>query len=651
VGLRDLAAALLITAALAPVTSASADAGPALTVDAGAARHAISPYIYGWNFVPADIASQIDVPVDRRGGNAADTLNWQTGVENHSLDYFFENIPTCWTSCPAGWDPARSYTDQIDGDRTAKAKSLIDLPMLGYVPKDDGAANFSQPLPCSFTDANQDSYDVPWDPNCGNGQRNNAFFTTQPRLTTAVAQGPAFQGAWVGDLVNRYGSAANGGVAFYELGNEPALWDSTHHDWHPDPTNAQELLDKMTALAQQVKAHDPTAQVIGPAEWGWPHYFCSALDGGCGPTGPNPVPQNSDWHAVQGDKPLLPWILSQFKAYEDAAGTRLLDYLDIHYYRQDGGADGINATRSLWDPSYTDPSWIADTIRLIPRMHEWVNQNYPGTKLSLSEYDLAVDSGATNDHINLDNLIEADVLGIFGREGLDLATLWPETSDLGHYTGAFKLFRNYDGSKSKFGDTSVSSQSGDQSKLAVYGAERSSDGALTLVVINKTASDLTSAVSLAGFSPAPTAQVFRWTTVAGGVQRVADQSLLSSGFTATFPAQSMSMVVIPKSGTTTTPTTTTTTDTTQQSTPLPSTEQVPAGSGATPVAAKCTVPKLTGLTLKKAKAKLRKAHCRLGKVTRKRSAKRKGRVIAQKPKPRTRGKAGLKVAVVLSRGR
>src|SRR3954466_4871361 len=113
---------------LAPPAIAFAHTGPALTVDASAARHPISPYIYGWNFAPPALAAQIDLPVDRRGGNAADTLNWRTGVENHSNDYFFENIPACWSSCPAGWDTARAYTDQIDADRTVAAKTLIDVP-------------------------------------------------------------------------------------------------------------------------------------------------------------------------------------------------------------------------------------------------------------------------------------------------------------------------------------------------------------------------------------------------------------------------------------------------------------------------------------------------------------------------------------------
>ncbi len=51
-------------------------------------------------------------------------------------------------------------------------------------------------------------------------------------------------------------------------------------------------------------------------------------------------------------------------------------------------------------------------------MRDWVKKSYPGTKTAITEYNWgALDSmnGA---------LAQADVLGIFGRERLDLATLW-----------------------------------------------------------------------------------------------------------------------------------------------------------------------------------------------------------------------------------
>jgi PASTA domain/Divergent InlB B-repeat domain len=67
--------------------------------------------------------------------------------------------------------------------------------------------------------------------------------------------------------------------------------------------------------------------------------------------------------------------------------------------------------------------------------------------------------------------------------------------------------------------------------------------------------------------------------------------------------------------------------------------------------AKCVVPKVLGLTLKKAKARIRRAHCTVGKVTKKASFKRrKGKVLAQKPKPGKRLAPGARVNVTVGRG-
>ena len=64
----------------------------------------------------------------------------------------------------------------------------------------------------------------------------------------------------------------------------------------------------------------------------------------------------------------------------------------------------------------------------------------------------------------------------------------------------------------------------------------------------------------------------------------------------------------------------------------------------------CRVPKLKGKTLKAAKKALKKAHCGVGKVTRKRSkAVRKGRVISSKPKAGKKLARGAKVALTVAR--
>jgi uncharacterized repeat protein (TIGR01451 family) len=70
-----------------------------------------------------------------------------------------------------------------------------------------------------------------------------------------------------------------------------------------------------------------------------------------------------------------------------------------------------------------------------------------------------------------------------------------------------------------------------------------------------------------------------------------------------------------------------------------------------PPPAKCHVPKAIGLKLAKARARIIRAHCRVGKVRKKFSSRRKkGKVIAQKPKAGKTLAAGSKIALTVGKG-
>jgi uncharacterized delta-60 repeat protein len=64
----------------------------------------------------------------------------------------------------------------------------------------------------------------------------------------------------------------------------------------------------------------------------------------------------------------------------------------------------------------------------------------------------------------------------------------------------------------------------------------------------------------------------------------------------------------------------------------------------------CTVPRLIGLPLAKAKARVGAAGCRTGAVVRRSSSAPRGRVIAQTPKVGTRVELGARIRLVVSRG-
>jgi len=75
-----------------------------------------------------------------------------------------------------------------------------------------------------------------------------------------------------------------------------------------------------------------------------------------------------------------------------------------------------------------------------------------------------------------------------------------------------------------------------------------------------------------------------------------------------------------------------------------------ACSAARPVI-RCRVPRVVGLRLATARTRIRRAHCRVGRVRRQRSSRARGRVVAQTPRPGARRARGTLVHLAVSRGR
>jgi hypothetical protein len=510
-----------------------------LSVDVTANRHPISPLIYGVNYASqtAGLSSQFTVPVDRWGGNATSRYNYTNDTYNTGQDWYFENIVA---------SPGDRLTDFVDADRAHHSASLVTVPMIGWVSKNSPSEH---PFTCSYPKASfphQNDFDY-WDPDCGNGVNGSTELTASP-TTTSVTADASFSGAMVSSLVARYGTAASGGVGFYALDNEPVLWNSTHRDVHPDPLTADELWTTSHDTAAAVKNADPSAAVVGPSDWGWCAYYFSAADD-CG--------RSTADRDAHGGLPLGAWYLQQFAAAEAGGSPRLLDYFDEHFYPQANGvalssagsaatkALRLRSTRALWDPSYVDESWISEAnggkpLAWIRTMKAWTAQYYPGTKTAITEYNfggLESMNGA---------LTQADVLGIFGREGLDLATLWGPGKASQPWAYAFKIYRNYDGHGAAFGGTSVKATTSNQAKLAIYAATKP-NGTVTVMVINKTGSTISSTLSLKGFSPKSKATVYRYSSASKTkIVKKTSLKVKSKKIKAAYPGSSITLLVIGK---------------------------------------------------------------------------------------------------------
>ncbi|MGB8259972.1 MAG: glycoside hydrolase family 44 protein [Terracidiphilus sp.] len=581
-------------------------AGPALTVDAGASTHAISPLIYGMNAFlldPGTVAAG-NITVARWGGDNTSRYDYKTNTSNAASDYYFQNSTGSYGMLPSG-----KFTDFATTAATLGFKALGTVPVQGWVANSDPSA-------CSFTQAQfpgQTSYVgdcgsgvyADGSGGCTNAGGCNVYGNdTIAAITSIPAPAPApptpagatqawakatWAGGWVSSLVDdkSIGPASASGVAIWDLDNEPAWWDAVHRDVHPNPSTYDEVTQGGIGTALAIKTIDPSAEVSGPViDWWW-NYFYSKKDIENGWNNGNPCWQpwsNPIDRQAHGGTPFLEYYLQQFAAAETTYGHRLLDYLTIHgYFAATFNGHGVglttagdtaeqtarlNSTRVLWDSTYTDPNFPQPNYptdpgytsscsapltppRLVPRLKAWVAAAYPGTKTGIDEYNFG-----GLEHID-GALTQADILGIFGREGLDLATLWPTTNYTSQLPGtmAFAIYRNYDGKNSTFGDEALAASSADQARLAVYAAQRTSDGAVTLVVINKTYGDLTTTLSLANLK-APigaSAQVFTYSAanLAAIVQQPAvpltavGGSATSATVATTFPAQSITLLVVP----------------------------------------------------------------------------------------------------------
>jgi hypothetical protein len=545
-GVSPLALCLAVTGALTGVTIASpvAQSTISIAVDAASNRRPINPNIYGVAHATTAQLNDLGSPLNRNGGNNTTRYNWQQNADNRGSDWYFESIGD--SSGTAG---ERGDTF-IANARAANAQAMLTIPLIDWVAR----VGSNRGKLASFSIAKygaQTGSDWQWMPDAGNGIRTSGGYVTGNDPADAnVASTSALQQQWVQHLVGRWGTNANGGLRYYILDNEPSLWHSTHRDVHPTGQTLDEIRDKIIDYAGKIKAVDPSALVVGPEEWGWSGYLFSGYDQQYGSThGWGFLPDRTN----HGGQDYLPWLLNAIHQNDIATARRLLDVFTVHYYPQGGEfGDDVSSTmqlrrnrstRSLWDSAYVDETWINDRVQLIARLRGWVNTYYPGTAIGITEYNWGAES-----HIN-GATTQADIYGIFGREGLDMAARWTTPSSSTPTYKAMKMYGNYDGNGSRFGDTSVAASAPNPDALSAFAAQRSSDGALTIMVVAKVLSGSTAAtVNLANFQSAGTAQVWQLTS-ANAIARLSDISIGGSSFPLTVPPQSVTLLVIPSGGT------------------------------------------------------------------------------------------------------
>jgi hypothetical protein len=466
---RELAAALKVAQTVQKDNQEGGDLQ--FEVVPGKVIRPISPYVYGINAQPED---DTGAPVRRTGGNRQTAYNWEIDASNAGSDY--EHSSDLWACTSLGYTdcelPGAQYLDFARGNRAAGIESIVTIPLVDYVVADKaGSVPESEKAPSKR-----------W-------VRSLAKKPGPFTLSPDTADGVVYQDEFVSFLVQKLGKAKNGGIKFYSLDNEPALWPSTHPRVHPQKTRYDEIITRTEAIASAITQIDPSAMTLGANMFGWSELM-SLSD----------APDAKEHNEKYGT--YTDFFLASMKYLEAKHHRRLLHALDVHWYPEAKGSKRIiekdispktvaarlQAPRSLWDPTYVEKSWIASKwgkpIRLIPWLLERIDERYPGTKLAMTEYNYGV-----GDHIS-GGLAQADVLGIFGREGVYLAAYWGDgagnTALPPYIKAAFHLYRNYDGKRSAYGDTAVVATGADINKASIYAATDSKHpGTLTIIAINK----------------------------------------------------------------------------------------------------------------------------------------------------------------------
>jgi hypothetical protein len=532
--------------------SVNASHGPARQFEPPIDPAPISPYVYGVNaFAAWETTTQWGLL--RWGGDGFSSWNWTNNFGNSGSDYCFWQGQESGGSALAGQVVGTTYPSVGTAGSHGTA-SLITIPILDWVSSSAVTNNVwsgSNP-PC------------PGNPSCSSGTANGyaanvgdlPFVSTDPSSKAFVANsatkpgtlctcagtgcgsacavdttGAVYENEYVNYMKANYGAMS--APVFIMLDNEPNYWPSTHPELWTGYTGTPgcgtsgnvtfaDVVSYDSTFATMVKATWPTTKVFGPVV---------AQDGiiyGGDYSDPNLKAADGGVGTIFTD-----YYLTKMAAASVTAGHALIDSFDVHYYTSNGSTSQcLQVPRMFWDPDFKDfTAAETDSIdygwsgqndyfdtnlyprQMIPRLQSHIAADYAGTGatapgLSFSEYDPGCEASIVG------GVAEADLLGIFGREGVYAATAWPLKSVttgtapaltlVNYVVAAFDLYRNYDGHGATVGDTTVYAQTSDVETSSVYAFTHSTDPTrMEVVAINKTASAMPVTVQI-GASPSLT---------------------------------------------------------------------------------------------------------------------------------------------------
>ena len=497
-----------------------------VTIDVKANVKPISPFIYGANN-PTTNATAI-----RWGGNRSTAYNWENNYSNGGQDYndisdkYYINGLTTSDQIT----PGIPVLNTVNLAKTRNQYALVTLQAAGYVSADaSGAVSEAEIAPSARW--KEVAFEKP----------------TAYSLTPDLTDNKVYIDEFVNYLTQKLGVVGNGGVDGYAIDNEASIWGGTHPLIRPTEVTSDEYFYKTREIGKLVKKISPQSDVYGGVFYGWSDMNSFNTSS---------TATFNKWYAVKtarGYSWFIDYYLDSLKNVEQELGTRIVDVLDVHWYPEAKGtssnlrivdlmntmtdeqlitSDMINARlqapRSLWDETYTENSYIGN-VKLLDRIQSSIDTYYPNTKIAFTEFKYDAEFHFSG------GLALVDVLGVFGREGVYMASKWdPINDDFGG--SAYKMYLNYDGNGSKFGSTSVKCETNSNAVLSTF-ASLDDQNNLHIIVVNKSLSEKTSTFSIAnGFYSS--AEVYGFDQTDKAVRAFTAPTLNGSSFDYTLPAYS-----------------------------------------------------------------------------------------------------------------
>ncbi len=526
-------------------TPVAATADVTITIDPTQTKP-ISPYIYGINFYSGVTGAPPQLTFDRAGGNRWTAYNWETNASNAGSDYLYENDDYLSSSTV----PAEAVRVFIAGDQSSGLASLMTVQLQGLVSADEsGPVSVTSPPDLSRFKTVVDQKSTV----------SSAPFTITPPTTDANV----YMDEFVWALDQKFSGQGIFGAnpahpTFVSLDNEPELWNSTHLEIQgPNPVTSDAYIAKTITMTEALKTQFPNMIIFGPVHYGFQGIYNWQGELSATPTGNNWFP----------DK-----YLTAISAASATFGKPLVDVYDFHWYAEEYDSDGtrsldltsttltaaqvqliVQSPRNLWDPTFNDTltnsnPWIYEElgntpINLLGRLQSKINSEFPGMKISMTEYE----SGGWN-HI-AGTIAQADNLGIFGAQGVFAANFWPPNGTYSYALAGFRAFRDFDGAGANFGDTSLQSTSSNVANVVVYASsDTTTPGRIVFVAINRSSSSQVTAIT--GQSLTGTAQLYQITAASAQNQtQVAPVSIgtmpvTGSTLTLTLPALSVTTIEV-----------------------------------------------------------------------------------------------------------